>query len=223
MALNGNAAKWFKGLFKGPTMPTAPTAAQLYGGPAGFSGYQTQASQAQGSQAGQNAQNAALGSLTQLSQTGRTPADDAWQDFAMRRAGQASAAQRGAAVQQAQGRGLGAQAGLLGALAGSQADANANADFAAQSAQQAQSRRDQATSQLGQLGLGVDQNAFGQASQRAESNDAFNQWASGMGMEAQQTAYGNAMDQYTKKQEERQKRLDRLTGLATSAASMGRG
>lgn len=213
MALNGKAAKWFKGLFKGPTMPTAPTAAQLYSGPQAFSGYQPEAARVQTNPAAM----AALQQLQGMSTTGWSATDQAAQQQSQRQAALGEQSQRAGVMQQAAMRGqAGGGAALAGALAAQQGGADrANAaasDFAARGAD----RRLGATQAAGSMGMGLTD----QATQRASATDQFNQWASGAQSAATQGAYDNAMTQYQAQAAKRKQMWDRVTGGISGLTSV---
>lgn len=169
----GPIGGFVSGIFKS-NKGSGVTEEDLYQGPRAWSGYTPEAARVDpGAQA---AQTNALDMVSRRARMGgRTAADEAMQASALRQSQQATAAQRGAAVQRASAQGLGAQGGLLASLAGSQADSNAAADFAAQSAMNAQQRGDAATSEMASLGRDLQ----GQAAMRGAATDAFNQWAQG--------------------------------------------
>lgn len=182
---------------KAPAIPGAPTAADLYHGPTAFGSYRPEAANAQGDVQGMAAARKALTNLGGLAQTGWTDTGKQQYESMLRRGQQASAGQRGAALQGAQARGLGTGgAGLLAGMVGSQADANAAADAAVGFAAQGENQRMAATQALGNLGAGLDAQAFGQATSRGTAADQFNQWASGQASNAQQQAFTNQMAIY---------------------------
>jgi hypothetical protein len=201
MALNGKAGKWFKNLFKGPSMPHAPTASELYGGPRAFSDYRPEAA---------NAGGAALGALNQIARTGWSPTDMAAQAQAQTQANRNEQAQRGAVMQDARARGMGG-GGLQfsGALAAQQGGANAAAQAGAGLAMAGADRRLGAASAAGDLEM-----------QRASSTDQFNQWASGQQTAATMGAYEGAMSQYEAKAAKRKQMLDRITGGISGLTSV---
>ena len=104
------AKRWFKDRFGHHKIPHAPTADELYGGPRAFSGYQTQASQYDPQLLA--AQYGVLGRDQQIMANGRTAADAQMENQALTQSQQATAAERMAAVQQANARGMHLYAGL---------------------------------------------------------------------------------------------------------------
>lgn len=233
MALNGRVAKWIKGVFKPPKMPkpqaVAPTQTDLFSGPRAFSDYRPEGANVQGDATGRAAAMNALRQIQDVATTGTTPQQSQQMAAFLRQGQQATAGARQAALQGAAARGTASGgAGLLAGLAGGQQDANAAADAAAGMATQAENRRYDAMGQAANLGLGIDQQQFGQAAARAASMDQFNQFATGMQFNATQGGFENqramdqsAMDRYNAKMEQRRGRINAVLGLATSAASLG--
>lgn len=233
MALDGKAARWFKGVFKPAKMPkpptSAPTAADLYSGPAAFSGYRPEAANVTGDATGRAAASEALRQIQGVAQTGSTPQQAQQMAAFLRQGQQATAGARQAALQGAAARGTASGgAGLLAGLAGSSADADAAANAAAGMATQAENRRYDAINQAANLGMGMDAQAFGQGQANAQAMDQFNQFATGANFNAQQGAFGNQMALYDAelaraqaKAEQRRARWNAITGIATSATSLG--
>lgn len=227
----GKFRKWVKKTFKTKKMALvpadAPTAEQLYSGPAAFSGYQPEAARAQGDQAGVDAARTSLGQLQGLAQTGWTDTGRGQYEAMLRRGQQASAGVRQAALQGAAARGTASGgAGLLAGLAGGQQDANAAADAAVGFAAQGEQNRMGASQAAGSLGMGLDAQQFGQQFERGSATDQFNQFATGAGFDAQQTAWGNRMQQYearaAREAEQHRRRMARLSlGISSGIQAAG--
>jgi hypothetical protein len=197
----GKAGKWIKGIFKGAKVPkpptNAPTAGDLYSGPRAFSDYRPEGANVQGDAAGREAAVNALRQIQGVAQTGTTPQQSAQMASFLRQGQQATAGVRQAALQGAAARGTASGgAGLLAGLAGGQQDANAAADAAAGMATQAENRRYDAMNQAANLGMNLDQSKFAQGASNAAAMDDFNQWASGMQMNAAQGGFDNSMTAY---------------------------
>ncbi len=227
----GKAGKWIKGLFKPPKVPTptavAPTAGDLYSGPRAFSDYRPESANVQGNAAGRDAATNALRQIQQVATTGQTPQQSQQMAAFLRQGQQATAGARQAALQGAAARGTASGgAGLLAGLAGGQQDANAAADAGASMATAGENRRFDAMGQAANLGMGLDQQTYGQNQANANATDQFNQWASGMQSDAAQTGFTNAqsMDQaamaaYDKKMANRGKVWNAIKGIGMTVAN----
>lgn len=207
-----SAKSTFSLLFGGPSIPTGPSAQQLYGGPKAFSGYQPGAATAGRGQEGYTTQ--ALGTLGQIANTGWSDADRAAQGQAQRQTARNEAGQRGAIMQQAQQRGtLNSGNTFLAGLMAQQQGANRNMENAANLQVAGANRRQGAAMGMAGLGQQLTQNEM----QRASAADQFNQWASGMQMNAVQGAYGNEMQRYQAQQDQSNQWWNRISGMAGMA------
>lgn len=150
---------------------TPAQAAAVLQGQSNMSNVETDAASLQG-------QREALARLNEISQNGgMTEADRAVQDAAMASAAAKAASDRKAQLQQLQMQGnAGSGAELAARLSGVQGEANANALAGAQTAQSAQARALAAiqASLSGNAALNTQQ--FNQAAQRAQAQDAINQF-----------------------------------------------
>lgn len=161
---------WFKKKGKGPKNPTAN---DLYSGPRAFGEYRPEAASAAGVEAQQ---------LREMGTTGWSNTDRGAFGQMQRQANQAEQAQRGAVMQRAAATGqMNGGMAFAGALGAQQGAANRAMDAGVQQASIGADRRlaaNQASAAVRQAGAGA--------------ADQFNQWASGMQMEAQTTAYDKA-------------------------------
>lgn len=126
-------------------------------------------------------QMAALQQLSGLASTGMTPADQAAFTMVARNAAQADQAKQGQILQEMQARGQGGSgAELIAKLKGAQAEADAIQQAQMQQAQIQQAARMQALAQQGQMGGNMRTQDFSEGSQKAQAQDAINQFNANM-------------------------------------------
>ncbi len=162
-----DAMHWLKK--KGKT-PNAPTASELYGGPRAFGDYRPEAASAAAGEIGQ---------LEGMSKTGWNATDRGAFGQMQRQANQAEQSQRGAVMQKAASQGqMNGGMAFAGALGAQQGAANRALDAGVQQANTGADRRLAAT----QAGAGLKM-------EQAGATDQFNQWASGIQLEAKKASY----------------------------------
>jgi hypothetical protein len=210
----GKVGKFFKGLLTGPQAPHPLTAQDLYSGPAGFGDYRPETASAGRESEANTTQ--ALGTLGEIANTGWSTADRAAQGQAQRQSARNESSQRGAVMQNAAARGqLNGGNTFLAGLSAQQGGANRNMEAATDLSIAGAQRRQGAAMGQAQLGQQLTENEF----QRAGATDQFNQWATGMQSAATQGAYDSRLAAYQAKQANRQKWIDRITGLASAGIS----
>jgi hypothetical protein len=172
------------------------------------------AAQARGSQTGTQAAMQALANTQRIANTGWT-AQDRQAFGAADRASQRSAqAAIGALAQQARARGVQNSGAQFAAAAGTaQSASNAAADRGAQIAQMGAERRAQASQALGQMGMGIDAQTFGQNMARGSAVDQFNRWSTATSADAKQQAYENERQYQADEEARRQRIMDRMSQM----------
>jgi hypothetical protein len=159
--------RWLK---KKGKAPDAPSANDLYSGPRAFGDYRPEAASAAAGEIDQ---------LGQMSRTGWNATDRNAFGQMQKQANQAEKSQRGAVMQQAASQGqMNGGMAFAGALGAQQGSANRALDAGVQQANIGADRRMAAT----QAGAGLKM-------QQAGATDQFNQWASGIQLEAKKASY----------------------------------
>ena len=212
--------------------PTGPTVAQMTGNMPGANyaatfdpysgkvegngGYTPASSQVVGNQNGRQAALTALGQMQQRANTGWSQLDRQALDASQRQASQYEQAQRGANMQNMAARGMrGSGLEMLGAMTAQQGGADRSLDAATQLGVAGRDRAMDQTEKAATLGLGIDTQQFGQGMANAGNLDAFNQFATGTNMQAQNQAFANQLGSWQASQDAKRQRRDAIIGGVT--------
>lgn len=172
-----------------------------------------------GDDQGMAAARQALSRMQERSNSGWSQLDRMALDQAQRQAGQYEQAQRGAVQQGMAARGMrGSGMEMLGAMQAQQGGADRALDAATTLGVAGRDRAMNQTAQAAQLGMGINDQQFGQNAARAGAVDAFNQWASGKQDQAAAMAYQAAMARYQQVQQQRQQIMQ---GVGQGAQMLG--
>lgn len=177
-----------------------------------------------GHDAGRQAAEQALSQLQQVSREGWTPLDRLALDAAQRQSAMGERSQRDALLASSRARGVGGSAlGFASALGAQQGAANRSADYATQIGLAGRDRALGATQAAAGLGMGLDDQTFSQAAQRAAAVDAANMWFTGRQDDAAAMAYQAQLAASQAAQQRAMQQAGMVMGGVGSLFNMGTG